>query len=129
MIVLHALAGIDWNNVWQHTVRAVQTVGKVLWTLLRYFVLLEITILAIFFWMVEGVVDGIRRNPTRLILGMNPIGAAAIIRWTTSKEVWALSQGRFWIGKYIQKFHPRLYSHPVLNPVLRPLFRKRRIRP
>jgi len=125
VIVLYAF-GVDWARVWQNVTHAAKTIGKILWVLLRYFILLETIFLAIVLWMAEGVVDWIRRNPTRLLLGMNPLGAAALVRWSASVEVWLLSQGRFWLGRYTQKFHPNLYGLPFLRIVFRPLFRKRR---
>lgn len=87
-----------------------QKIWNVLKLAIRYGLLIEIILLAGYFWLIERMIGGISRHPKAALGGINPIGAATIVRWWASGSIWLLSRGRRGLGDYLQTHHPLVYQ-------------------
>lgn len=80
-----------------------------MWWLLRYSLLGIILLTGSFLYMMEAIGEWMRQRPKAVLFGMNPIGAASVVRLWAKGLIAVTSRGRRPIARYVRKNHPKVY--------------------
>lgn len=70
-----------------------------------------IIFLAAIFWLVGKPIEAMGRNPKAALGGMDPPGAAPVVRAWSKGSAWSLGKARWYMGRYIQNRNPTLYNN------------------
>ncbi len=86
---------------------------KIAWTVfsraILYILLLAIIMVASILLFSQKMAEGIGRNP-KFLMGTNPMGASAIVKWWTKGMIWPIKKSRKWLGEYVRSHHPQVYG-------------------
>jgi hypothetical protein len=91
---------------------------------LRFWLLLETLMIVSAFYLIESFAARVRGNP-KILLGTKPIGAQSIVNLWASMLFGFSTRVRGDLGRYVQRYYPRLYQ---LYQRWCRLFRRRRYR-